>query len=127
MELPAALSAAGTLSFVFIEDVIKANIHALFPDTVVKAAHLFRIVRDSDLEIDGDDEGDDLLETVDRSLRQMRHGALAFLQVEGDMPKRTLDILVENFEASDDVVLRTRDRLGFGDWMRMTSICRGPT
>ena len=30
------------------------------------------------------------------------------------MPKRTLDILVENFEASDEVVLRTRDRLGFG-------------
>ena len=124
VELPASLSAPGTLSFVFIEDVIKANIHTLFPDTVVKAAHLFRIIRDSDLEIDGDDEGDDLLEAVDRSLKQMRHGALAFLHVEGDMPKRTLDILVENFEASDEVVLRTKDRLGFGDWMRMTGISR---
>jgi len=124
VELPATLSAPGTQSFVFIEDVIKANIHTLFPDTVVKAAHLFRIIRDSDLEIDGDDEGDDLLEAVDRSLKQMRHGALAFLHVEGDMPKRTLDILVENFEASDEVVLRTRDRLGFGDWMQLTSISR---
>ena len=124
VELPAALSAPNTVTFVFIEDVIKANIHALFPDTVVKAAHLFRIVRDSDLEFDGDDEGDDLLETVDRGLKQLRHGALAFLHVESDMPKRTLDILVENFEASDEVVLRTKDRLGFGDWMRMTSIPR---
>ena len=124
VELPASLSAPGALTFVFIEDVIKANIHALFPDTVVKAAHLFRIIRDSDLDFDGDDEGDDLLEAVDKGLKQMRHGALAFLQVESDMPKRTLDILVENFEASDEVVLRTRDRLGFGDWMRMTSISR---
>ena len=49
---------------------------------------------------------------------------MAFLHVENDMPKRTLDILVENFEASDEVVLRSRDRLGFGDWMRMTSIPR---
>jgi polyphosphate kinase len=124
VELPASLSAPGTVTFVFIEDVIKANIDALFPETVVKAAHLFRIIRDSDLDFDSDDEGDDLLEAVDRGLRQLRHGALAFLHVENDMPKRTLDILVENFEASDEVVLRTRDRLGFGDWMRMTSIPR---
>ena len=75
------------LTFVFIEDVIKANIHALFPDTVVKAAHLFRIIRDTDLDFDGDDEGDDLLEAVDRGLKQLRHGALAFLHVESDMPK----------------------------------------
>ena len=124
VELPAALSAPGTLSFVFIEDVIKANVHRLFPETVVKAAHLFRIIRDTDLEIDEDDGGDDLMETVESSLKQLRHGALAFLQVEGDMPKRTLDILVENFEASDEVVLRTRDRMGFGDWIRMTGIAR---
>jgi polyphosphate kinase len=124
VELPGALSAPGTLSFVFVEDVIKANVQALFPETVVKAAHLFRIIRDSDLEIDEDDEGDDLMETVDRSLRQLRHGALAFLHVEADMPKRTLDILVENFEASDEVVLRTRDRMGFGDWTRMTGVAR---
>ena len=124
VELPAALSAPGMLSFVFIEDVIKANIQRLFPDTVVKAAHLFRIIRDSDLEIDEDDEGDDLMETVESSLKELRHGAPAFLHVEGDMPKRTLDILVENFEASDEVVLRTRDRMGFGDWMRLASIPR---
>ena len=40
------------------------------------------------------------------------------------MPKRTLDILVENFEASDEVIFRSRDRFGFGDWMRMTGIPR---
>ena len=124
VELPAALSAPGTLSFVFIEDVIKANVHRLFPETVVKAAHLFRIIRDTDLEIDEDDGGDDLMETVESSLKQLRHGALAFLQVESDMPKRTLDILVENFEASDEVVLRTRDRMGFGDWIRMSRHCQ---
>jgi hypothetical protein len=27
-----------------------------------------------------------------------------------------LNILAENFEVSDEVVLRTQDRLGFGDW-----------
>ena len=49
---------------------------------------------------------------VDRSLKQLRHGAIALLQVEADMPARVLNILVENFEVTDDVVVRTADRLG---------------
>jgi polyphosphate kinase len=89
----------------------------------VKAAHLFRIVRDADLEIE-EDEADDLLESVDRSLKQLRHGAIALLQVEADMPSRILNILAENFEVTDDVMIRTHHRLGFGDWMELTAIHR---
>jgi len=121
--LPEPLSTPGTVSFVFLEDVIRANIHELFPGTQVKGAHLFRIIRDTDLEIE-EDEADDLLESVDRSLKQLRRGAIALLHVEADMPTRVLNILVENFEVTDDVVLRTTDRLGFGDWGQLTRIHR---
>ena len=54
-----------------------------------------------------EDEADDLLETVDQGLRQLRHGAPSLLQVEERMPRRVLDILVENFEIDDDVLVRT--------------------
>jgi len=121
--LPDSLSSPGSLSFVFLEDVIRANIHELFTGTQVKGAHLFRIIRDTDLEIE-EDEADDLLESVDRSLKQLRRGAIAMLQVEADMPTRVLNILVENFEVTDDVVLRTTDRLGFGDWSQLTRVHR---
>ena len=117
--LPAALSQDGGMAFAFLEDVIRANMQELFPGTQVKGAHLFRIVRDTDLEIE-EDEADDLLETVDRSLRQLRHGAVSLLRVESNIPARVLDILIENFEVDDDVVERTNDRLGFGDWMQLT-------
>ncbi len=110
-------------TFVFIEDVIKANIQELFPGTQVKSAHLFRIVRDTDIVIQ-EDEADDLLETVDRSLRKLRYGALSLLQVEASTPRRVLDILAENFEVDDDVILRTTDRLGFADWMELTAMHR---
>ena len=121
--LPESLSSPGSLSFVFLEDVIRANIHELFPGTQVKGAHLFRIIRDADLEIE-EDEADDLLESVDRSLKELRRGAIALLHVEADMPTRVLNILVDNFEVTDDVVLRTTDRLGFGDWAQLTRIHR---
>jgi len=121
--VPASLSPNGGTTYVFIEDVIRANIQELFPGTQVKGAHLFRIIRDTDLEIE-EDEADDLLESIDRSLRQLRRGAISLLHVEADMPTRVLNILAENFEVSDEVVLRTEDRLGFGDWAQLTRLHR---
>lgn len=121
--IPDSLAPATASTFVFVEDVIRANIQELFPGTQVKGAHLFRIVRDADLEIEKD-EADDLLESVDRSLKQLRHGAISLLQVGADMPARVLNILAENFELTDDVVARTADRLGFSDWMQLTAVHR---
>jgi polyphosphate kinase len=108
---------------VFLEDIVRENIHELCPGTHVRGAHLFRIVRDTDLEIE-EDEADDLLESVDRSLKQLRHGAIALLQVEAEMPSRVLNILVENFEVGEDEVLRTTERMGLSDWMQLTRIHR---
>jgi polyphosphate kinase len=110
-------------TFVFLEDVIRRNIQELFPGTNVEGAHLFRIIRDTDMVIQ-EDEADDLLETVDRGLKQLRYGALSLLQVESDMPRRVLNILMENFEVEEDVVVRSSDRMGFGDWHTLTRLHR---
>jgi polyphosphate kinase len=121
--LPHSVSPAGGTTYVFLEDVIRVNIQELFTGTQVKGAYLFRIIRDTDLEIE-EDEADDLLESIDRSLRQLRRGAISLLHVEAGMPTRVLNILAENFEVSDEVVLRTEDRLGFGDWAQLTRLHR---
>jgi polyphosphate kinase len=121
--LPDNLSPQPGVSHLFLEDVIRRNIQLLFPGTQVEGAHLFRIIRDTDMVIQ-EDEADDLLETVDRGLKQLRYGALSLLQVEADMPKRVLSILIENFEVDEDVVVRTTDRLGFGDWHALTKLHR---
>ena len=113
--LPAGLAPFAGTTFVFLEDVIRRNIRALFPGTQVEGAHLFRVIRDTDMVIQ-EDEADDLLETVDRGLKQLRYGALSLLQVEADMPRRVLDILIDNFEVDHDVVVRTSARMGLGDW-----------
>jgi polyphosphate kinase len=123
VQIPESVSGQKGVTFAFLEDVIRENIQELFPGTQVKGAHLFRIVRDADLEIE-QDEADDLLETVESSLKQLRRGALSLLQVEASMPTRVLNILAENFEIDDDVVMRTSERLGFGDWLQLTKLHR---
>jgi polyphosphate kinase len=123
VQIPESISGQRGVTMAFLEDVVRENLQQLFRGTQVKSAHLFRIIRDADLAIQ-QDEADDLLETVDRFLRQMRRGALSLLQVGADMPPRVLKILIENFEIDEDVVLRTSDRLGFGDWMELTKLHR---
>jgi polyphosphate kinase len=123
IQLPEALSPQNGVTFVFLEDVIRRNIQELFPGTHVEGAHLFRVIRDTDMVIQ-EDEADDLLESVDRGLKQLRYGALSLLQVEADMPRRVLNILVENFEVDEDIVVRTSERMEFADWSAVTKLHR---
>ena len=105
-------------TFAFLEDVIRLNLHELFPEIDVVDAHLFRIIRDTDMEIQ-EDLASDLLESVDKSLKQLRSAPPSLLQVDATMPRRVLKILMENFEVEDDIVVRSADRLGFSDWMTL--------
>ena len=108
-------------TLVFLEDIVKENIGTLFPGAKVMGAHLFRIIRDTDMVIQ-EDEADDLLESVDRTLKQLRYGDLSQLLVESTTPARVLNILMENFEIEDDVLVRTSERMGFGDFSELTRL-----
>jgi len=108
-------------SFAFLEDVIRQNLQLLFPNVEVQDAHLFRVIRDTDMEIQEDAAGD-LLESVDQSLKKLREAPPSLLQVENTMPKRVLTILMENFEIEEDIVMHSRDRLGFSDWRALLSL-----
>ncbi len=110
-------------TFALLEDVVKLNVASLFPSIAVRGAHLFRIIRDTDMVIQ-EDEADDLLESVDRTLKELRYGDLSQLLVESSMPSRVLNILVENFELDEDIVTRTEGRMGYGDWNTLARLHR---
>ena len=122
--VPESVTGQAGFTFAFLSDVVKAGLDMLFPGVEVASAHLFRIIRDTDMVIQ-EDEADDLLETVDRSLKRLRWGELSQLLVEKDMPPRVLSILMDNFEIEEDVVERTADRMGYGDWMELARV-HGP-
>ena len=119
--IPEGLAGNRGDTFAFLEDVTRDNIDTLFPGASVLGTHLFRIIRDTDMVIQ-EDEADDLLESVDRTLKELRYGDLSQLLVEADMPTRVLNILIENFEIEDDIVERTLERMGLGDWSLLTRL-----
>jgi polyphosphate kinase len=115
----------GVRRFAMLEDVIRENLGQLFPGVGIRTAHMFRVVRDMEVAVTHPrDTAETILEVVDRGLREQQHGPVSLLEVDHAMPARVLDLLVENFEASRDVIVRTRGRMGFADWAALAVIAR---
>lgn len=72
--------------FVWLEDVIAANVDRLFPGLKVTAAFAFRITRDADQEIDEDEAGD-LLTAMAEIVEQRHFGSAVRLELASDTPK----------------------------------------
>ena len=121
LEIPESVSGQDKIVFVFLEDVIRSNIDELFPGTEIRDIRLFRIIRDTDLVIQ-EDEADDLLETVDKGLKQIRYGDVSLLQVEKSMPKRTLSVLADNCQVDEELVSRSEGRMNFADLMQLMKL-----
>ncbi len=83
--------------FVWISQVIIANIKKLFPGMTVLEAQQFHVVRNADMEIQ-ELEAVDLLDTVEESLRKRRFGTVVRLLVHRTMPEFIREFLAENLK-----------------------------
>ena len=83
--------------FVWLEQVIAANISLLFSGVKVIAVQPFRIVRDADMEIQ-EIEADDLLETMQQSILERKFGSVVQVAINESMPENIRDLLTENLE-----------------------------
>jgi polyphosphate kinase len=82
----------GVRTYILMEQIIAANLDALFPGMEIVEHHLFRVTRNADLAIE-EDEADDLLLAIEEELRRRRFGDAVRLEVERSMPAETRSIL----------------------------------
>jgi polyphosphate kinase len=73
----------GATRFVTLEDVIAANLDALFPGMEIVDHGVFRVTRDADFEVS--DEADDLLQAVEAELRRRRFGEVVRVELQAGM------------------------------------------
>ena len=87
-----------------IEDVLALFIERLFPDCDVEAKGVFRVIRDSDVELE--EEAEDLVREFEAMLRQRRFGSVVRVTVDGDMPGDLREFILKNLHAEpQDIVL----------------------
>jgi polyphosphate kinase len=95
--LVSAGQAEGQQSFVWLEQLVQANLQSLFPGLEIVEAHPFRVTRDAEYEIQ-ELESDDLLETIEEAVWQRRFRDVVQIQVLQGIPRDLLDVLLENLE-----------------------------
>ena len=86
-----------TQKFVWVEQVIAANLDRLFPGMEIIAAHPFRVTRNTDIDIQ-EEEADDLMLTMEDSLQQRHFGKPVRLETDESMPDWIRDILMSNLQ-----------------------------
>src|SRR6516164_624612 len=111
------------LVFVWLEDVIAANLRLLFPGLKIIEAHPFRVNRDAEVAIK-ELESDDLLETIEEAMRQRRFTNPVRLQVSSSMPQKVVDILTSNMGVNSQQVYRIEHPIGFGRLAELLSLDR---
>ena len=108
-------------TFVWLEQLIAANLGSLFPGIQVVESWAFRVIRDADIEIQ-EDEAADLSRTIEASLRERRFGSVVQLTVDAGMPQELRDVLMRNLQIGPDDVYAEDGPLGLsslGELLRL--------
>lgn len=105
-------------SFVWVEQVIQANLCFLFPGMEILETHPFRVTRDADIEIQ-EDEASDLLKTIQAGLRRRRFGRVVRLTIDQEMPDHICELLAHNLELDPKSVFSVKGPLGLRDLMEL--------
>lgn len=99
--LPRWVPLEGGFRWVPLEQVISANVEALFPGIEILGCYTFRITRNTDFEVDHD-EAEDLLSTIQEVVRNRRFGAVVRLEITPGLPQSIREVLVSEFNAAQD-------------------------
>jgi len=120
---PKGRGADGEQVFVWVEQIIAANLRMLFPGLHIVETHPFHITRDAEPAIQKI-EADDLLETVAEYVRRRRFGSVVRLCVHNDMPEHILRVLKRNLELTEQDVYRLNGPLALNRLMGMMKVDR---
>ena len=88
--------------FVPLEEVIGANLESLFPGVEILGWYTFRITRNTDLQIDDDDEADDLLSLIQEEVRNRRFAEVVRIEVHTSMPASLRQLLLAEFSEQQE-------------------------
>ncbi len=88
--------------FVPLEQVIGANLESLFPGVEILGWYTFRITRNTDLQIEDNDEADDLLSLIQEEVRNRRFAEVVRIEVHASMPTSLRALLLAEFTEQQD-------------------------
>jgi len=107
-------------TFVALEEVIAANLSALFPGMEIVGHGFFRVTRDADFEVS--DEADDLLQAVEAELRRRRFGEAVRLEIGVGLDAGVREMLIEAMDLEPRQVYEVDGLLDTGNLWQIYGI-----
>lgn len=106
-----------------VEELVQEHLPSLFPGHTVVSSGIFRITRNTDLEIE-EDEANDLLEAVRDLLDQRRFGDVVRLETAHGMPTDLSDFLVQKLGLKPFQIYKVKGPLAFRDLISLYALDR---
>ena len=99
-------------AYISIEDLLCRNAALLFPGFRVLGHGVFRVLRDSDLEVEEDAE--DLVRYFRTAIQRRRRGRIILLQLQGGIDPAVEQLLRKQLRLDHAMVLKTPGLIGIG-------------
>ncbi len=96
-----------------LEELLLLHLDRLFPGYRNKGHCAFRVLRDSDLELE--DEAEDLVREFETALKRRRRGEVVRMKLSADAPAPLKAMIMEELHVTDDEVVEVKGLIGVGD------------
>jgi len=122
INLPSSLASEGRSEVVTIDTLVKLFFHKMFPGHEVVGSGAFRVIRDSEIEID--DEAADLVVEFESALRQRRRGQVIRLEIEESTPRALKRQISEQLGVKEAEIFEVQGFLGLADASQICDLDR---
>lgn len=99
--------------FLPLEELLLLHIEQLFPGYRIKGNCAFKVLRDSDLELE--DEAEDLVREFETALKRRRRGEVVRLKISANAPNALKTLIMSELHVTDETVVEVDGLIGIAD------------
>ncbi|MGB7271035.1 MAG: RNA degradosome polyphosphate kinase [Albidovulum sp.] len=103
----------GNARFLPLEELLLLHLGSLFPGYRDSGHCAFRVLRDSDLEVE--DEAEDLVREFETALKRRRRGQVIRMKITAGAPETLRNLIMEELHVSPDEVIEVKGMVGMAD------------